>query len=155
MLDGSPWPPSTRHRLGCPVAILHKRRTSGTETVVTQVVGDVRDRPCLIIDDMISTGGTIARAVEALLAAGARREIVIAASHGLFVGEARARLGHEVIQGVFVTDSVAADRSWPRLRVVPIAPLIAEAIRRLHAGGSLGDLFQDAPAPGGPAPQSR
>jgi ribose-phosphate pyrophosphokinase len=140
------------HRLGCPVAILHKRRTSGTETVVTQVVGDVRDRPCLIIDDMISTGGTIARAVEALLTAGARREIVIAVSHGLFVGEARARLDHEVIQGVFVTDSVAADRSWPRLRAVPIAPLIAKAIRRLHAGGSLGDLFQDAPAPGGPAP---
>ena len=95
------------HRLGCPVAILHKRRTSGTETVVTHVVGDVRDRPCLIIDDMISTGGTIARAVEALLAAGARPEIIVAASHGLFVGEARARLGHEVIQEVFVTDSVA------------------------------------------------
>ena len=50
------------HRLGGPVAILHKRRTSGTETAVTHVVGDVRDRPCLIIDDMITTGGTIARA---------------------------------------------------------------------------------------------
>jgi ribose-phosphate pyrophosphokinase len=138
------------HRLDCPVAILHKRRTSGTETVVTQVVGDVRDRPCLIVDDMISTGGTIARAVEALLAAGARREIVIAASHGLFVGDARAKLDHEAIQGVFVTDSVAADRPWPRLRVVPIAPLMAEAIGRLHAGGSLGDLFRDAPASSGP-----
>ena len=55
-------------RLGSPVAVLHKRRTSGTETVITHVVGDVRGRPCLIIDDMISTGGTIARAVEALLA---------------------------------------------------------------------------------------
>ena len=59
------------HRLGSPVAVLHKKRTSGTETDVTHVVGDVRGRPCLIIDDMISTGGTIARAVEALLAAGA------------------------------------------------------------------------------------
>ncbi len=58
------------------------------------------------------------------------------------MGEARAKLSHEAIQDVFVTDSVAADRSWPRLRVVPIAPLIAEAIRRLHAGGSLGDLYQ-------------
>jgi ribose-phosphate pyrophosphokinase len=138
------------HRLGCPVAVLHKRRTSGTETVVTHVVGDVRDRSCLIIDDMISTGGTIARAVEALLEAGARREIVVAASHGLFVGEARAKLSHEAIREVFVTDSVSPDRSWPRLRVVPIAPLIAQAIRRLHAGESLGDLFQDAPTPGAP-----
>ena len=114
------------HRLGCPVVVLHKRRTSGTETEVTHVVGDVRGRPCLIIDDMISTGGTIARAVEALLAAGARPEIIVAASHGLFVGEARAKLSHEAIREVFVTDSVAADRSWPRLRVVPIAPLIAD-----------------------------
>jgi len=104
----------------------------------------------LIIDDMISTGGTIARAVEALLDAGARREIVVAASHGLFVGEARATLSHQAIQAVFVTDSVAADRSWPRLRIVPIAPLFAEAIRRLHAGGSLGDLFEDGPTPSAP-----
>jgi len=140
------------HRLGSPVAVLHKRRTSGTETQVTHVVGDVRGRSCLIIDDMISTGGTIARAVEALLEAGARREIVVAASHGLFVGEARAKLSHTAIRDVFVTDSVAADRSWPRLRVVSIAPLIAEAIRRLHAGGSLGDLFQDAPTASAPLP---
>ncbi len=139
-------------RLGSTVAVLHKRRTSGTETVITHVVGDVRGRPCLIIDDMISTGGTIARAVEALLASGARPEIVVAASHGLFVGEARARLSHEAIQEVFVTDSVSADRTWPRLRVVPIAPVIAEAIRRLHVGGSLGDLFHDVPSQGAPIP---
>ena len=142
-------------RLDSPVVVLHKRRASGTETQVTHVVGDVRGRSCLIIDDMISTGGTIARAVEALLAAGARPEIVIAASHGLFVGEAQAKLSHEAIQDVFVTDSVAADRSWPRLRVVPIAPLIAEAIRRLHAGGSLGDLFQEAPTPSATIPHSK
>jgi ribose-phosphate pyrophosphokinase len=142
------------HRLACPVAILHKRRTSGTETVVTQVVGDVHDRPCLIIDDMISTGGTIARAVEALLAAGACPEIIVAASHGLFVGEARAMLSHDVIQEVFVTDSVAADRSWPRLRVVPLAPLIASAISRLHACGTLGDLFQEAPTESAKIPHS-
>jgi len=133
------------HRLDSSVVVLHKRRVSGSETQVTHVVGDVRGRSCLIIDDMISTGGTIARAVEALLAGGALPDIVVAASHGLFVGEARAKLSHEAIQAVFVTDSLAADRSWPRLRVVPIAPLIAGAIRRLHAGGSLGDLFQEAP----------
>jgi len=132
-------------RLGCSVAILHKRRTSGTETEMTRLVGDVRGRSCLIIDDMISTGGTIVRAVEALLAAGALPEITVAATHGLFVGEARAKLSHKAISEVFVTDSVAVDRSWPTLRVVSIAPLVAAAIRQVLAGGSLGDLYQDVP----------
>ena len=110
--------------------------------MVTHVVGDVRGRPCLIIDDMISTGGTIARAVEALLAAGARPEIVVAATHGLFVGEARAKLSHEAIREVFVTDSVALnDPSWPHLHVVSIAPLIAGAIRRILGDHSLRDLY--------------
>ncbi len=130
------------HRLGTSVVVLHKRRASGTETEVTHVVGDVRDRPCLVIDDMISTGGTIARAVEALVAAGARPEIVVAATHGLFVGESRAKLNHEAIREVFVTDSVALnDPSWPHLHVVSVAPLIAGAIRRLLSDQSLGDLY--------------
>jgi ribose-phosphate pyrophosphokinase len=129
-------------RLGHPVVVLHKRRVSGTETEVTHVVGDVRDRPCLIIDDMISTGGTLARGVEALLGAGARPEMVVAATHGLFVGPARARLEHEAIREILVTDTVAASQaSWPRLRVVSVAPLLAAAIRRLRADGSLGDLY--------------
>ncbi len=135
-------------RLDAPVAILHKRRTSGTETSVTHVVGEVAGRPCLIIDDMISTGGTIARAVEALLSAGARPEIVVAATHGLFVGEARRNLGHEAVRAVVVADTVAdPGLAWPALQRVSVAPLLAEAIRRLRADGSLGDLFQDAPRP--------
>jgi ribose-phosphate pyrophosphokinase len=141
------------HWFGSPVAVLHKRRTSGTETRVTHVVGDVHDRPCLIIDDMISTGGTIAHAVEALLAAGARPEVVVAASHGLFVGEARAQLSHEAIREVLVTDSVAVEGSWPRLRIVPVAPLIAAAIRHIVAGESLSSLFPSAPTPSAPIPQ--
>ena len=133
------------HRLGGSVAILHKRRTSGTETAVTHVVGDVRDRPCLIIDDMISTGGTIARAVEALLQAGARPEIVVAATHGLFVDDAWGTLGHPAIREVFVTDSVVPVESERRLRIVGVAPLIAAAIRQLLAGGSLSELYRDVP----------
>ena len=130
------------HRLSASVVVLHKRRASGTETDVTHVVGDVRDRPCLVIDDMISTGGTIARAVEALVAAGARPEIIVGATHGLFVGEARAKLNHEAIREVFVTDSVTLnDPSWPHLHVVSIAPLIAGAIRRILGDHSLGDLY--------------
>lgn len=133
-------------RLGAPVVVLHKRRASSTETAVTHVVGDVRGRACLIIDDMISTGGTLARAIEALLAAGARPEFTIAAIHGLFIGEAVARLSHDAVRRVFITDTTAQTLgAWPRLEVVSVAPLLAAAIRQIRADGSLGDLFQGAP----------
>jgi ribose-phosphate pyrophosphokinase len=129
------------HRLKTSVIVLHKRRESETETKVTHLVGDVVDRACLIIDDMISTGGTMAESIEALLSAGARPEITIAATHGLLMDGARENLSHESVREVFVTDTVAPkDKAWPQLRVISIAPLIAEAIRRFMTDGSLGDL---------------
>jgi ribose-phosphate pyrophosphokinase len=115
--------------LGAPVAVLHKERSSGVETRVTRLVGDVRDRPCLIIDDMISTGGTIVESVDALLEAGARPEITVAATHGLLLSGAREKLTRPETRHVFVTDTVAPPaHDWPQLRVVSIAPLIASAI---------------------------
>ena len=128
-------------RLGSSVIVLHKQRKSGTETEVTRIVGDVRDRACLIVDDMISTGGTLARSIEALLSAGARPDITIAATHGLFVAGARAKLSHESVRAIFVTDTVATQETdWPQLQVVSIAPLIAKAIQRFKANESIGDL---------------
>ncbi len=129
-------------RLDTSVVILHKRRESGTETTVTRVVGDVRDRPCLIIDDMISTGGTIAKAIEALLAAGARPEITLAATHGLLVKGALDKLSHEAVQEIFITDTIPSNhKDWPKLQVVSVAPLIATAIQRFMTDGSISDLF--------------
>jgi ribose-phosphate pyrophosphokinase len=128
--------------LGLSTAVLHKKRESGAETRVVQVVGEVRDRPCLIIDDMISTGGTIARAVEALLKAGALPEITVAATHGVFVTGARAQLSHPALREIFVTDTVAPhENDWPALRVVSVAPLLAAAIYRLATRESVSDLF--------------
>ncbi len=129
------------HALGLPVVVLHKHRESATETDVTRVVGEVRGKSCLIVDDMISTGGTIARSVEALIRAGARPDVVVAATHGLFVGEARRRLRDANIRGLYVTDSVPVEADgWPELHVVSVAPLLAEAIRQLSSGGSLTSL---------------
>lgn len=129
-------------RLDCPVIVLHKHRSSGTETAVTRIVGDVRDRPCLIIDDMISTGGTLARSIEALLNAGALPEMTIAATHGLFISEARAKLSHPSVKGICVSDSVAPPTEpWPLLQVISIAPLLASAIQQVTIGGSLSALF--------------
>lgn len=114
------------------VAVVQKRRLSGRETATLQIVGDVRDRPCLIVDDMITTGGTVAGCVDALERSGARSGVLVAATHGLFVADAVERLDHAGVDKVWVTDTLpqagtlAIDRT-----VVPIAPLIATAIQQL------------------------
>ncbi len=139
-------------RLGAGVVVLHKERKNGTATSVVKVVGDVRGRPCLIIDDMISTGGTIAEAVAALLREGARPEMIVAATHGLFVGDARARLSHPAIRAIYVTDSVPAPvEPWAGLNIVFLAPLLAAAIRRFRSDESIGDLYAQVIHSGGAA----
>lgn len=100
------------------------------------------DRPCPIVDDMISTGGTLARSIEALLNVGARPDITIAATHGLFIAGARAKLSHPSIRAIFVTDTVTTQETdWQQLQVVSIAPLLAKAIQRFLSDGSMSDLF--------------
>jgi ribose-phosphate pyrophosphokinase len=91
---------------------------------------------------MISTGGTLASAIEALLQAGARPELTIAATHGLFLAGARQKLMHEAVKKVLVTDTVAGvPTDWPCLQIVSIAPVIAGALKRLWEHRSLGDLY--------------
>jgi ribose-phosphate pyrophosphokinase len=124
--------------LGAEVVVLHKRRTrEGVEMV--RVVGDVAGRACLLIDDMISTGGTIAQAAKVLVEKGARPGIVVAATHGLFIGPARERLDDPAVKAVFVTDTIAPSvAGWDKLRVVPVGDVFAAAVRRyiegLHRG---------------------
>ena len=113
-------------RLGLPLAVMHKRRGSGHETTVTHVVGDVGDRPCLIIDDMISTGGTIVESANALREAGSRSEFIVSATHGVFVDGACTRMADAGVKRVIVTDSVTEpERRCPNAEVVSIAPLLA------------------------------
>ena len=132
-------------RLELPVAIVHKTRLSGGSVQSHGIAGDVRGRRPLIVDDMISTGGTLAGAIAALLEAGAIPEITIAATHGLFVGPAAERLTPLPITRLLVTDTVdsVTPAALPVQRV-SIAPLVADAIRRLHRGQSLSDLLLHA-----------
>ena len=128
-------------RLKTSVVVLHKQRESGTQTKVVHLVGDVRERACLVIDDMISTGGTMGKSIEALLKAGARPEIIIAATHGLLLEGARENLSHEGVRAVFVTDTVPVRHAdWSQLKVVSVAPLIAAALRQFMTDGSLSAL---------------
>ncbi|HYL97547.1 MAG TPA: ribose-phosphate pyrophosphokinase [Blastocatellia bacterium] len=129
-------------KLGARVAVLHKRRESPSAAKVTQVVGDVKNRACLIIDDMISTGGTLSAAVDALLESGARGEIYIAATHGVFAEGARQALDREALRSLIVTNTIPVSAaSWPALEIVSLANLLADAIRRFVSGGSVSDLY--------------
>ena len=128
-------------RLDLPLAVLHKRRDSGTETHVTHVVGEVEGRPCLIIDDMISTGGTLVESMRALREAGASG-FRVAATHALLLRNALDRLADAGVERVFVTDTIPP-RDDPRgiLRIVSVAPLLASALRHLVQDESLQELF--------------
>jgi ribose-phosphate pyrophosphokinase len=129
-------------RLGCDVAILPKRRLSGREVVMGEPIGEVQGRSCLIIDDMISTGGTILKGIEALRRAGARPDVRVVATHGVFTDGAREKLIAAGVAELLVTDSVATPPGEPAaVSRVSVAPLLATALRRIVAGESLRDLF--------------
>ena len=128
--------------LNLSVAIIHKSRVSGAEVTVQRIVGDVRDRQILVVDDMITTGGTIEKAITALLEAGCSSGLKVAASHGLFVGNAAERLGKLPIEEIYLSDSVPKPEPFPLpLQVSSLAPLLAETIQRLHRLESLGDFL--------------
>ncbi|HEX7090820.1 MAG TPA: ribose-phosphate pyrophosphokinase [Longimicrobiales bacterium] len=123
--------------LGTRLAVLHKRRQTGAEVEATGLSGDVRGRDCILIDDMISTGGTLVEAARVLREAGAKPGFIAVATHGLLVGRALEKLVAAGITRVLVTDSVAPrHEASPEVQVVPIAPLIAEALRGIRARGT-------------------
>ena len=126
-----------------PVAVVRKTRVSGVAVRSEEIAGDVAGRPAVIVDDMISTGATIEAAAGVLLAHGGAPDVVVAATHGLLVGTAADRLGRLPVRCVLTTDSVARDQGvpMPALRVESVAPLLAEAIGRLHHNQPLGDLL--------------
>jgi ribose-phosphate pyrophosphokinase len=132
-------------RLDAPVAVVHKLRISAEEVRVHGVVGDVRGRVPVVVDDMISTGGTIEAAVRALVAAGSAPEALVVASHALLVGPAVERLRGVPVRWLVATDSVPPPvESGLPLHTASLAPLLAEAITRLHRDESLSELLGQA-----------
>ncbi len=132
-------------RLSCPLAIIHKRRDPdvANEVKVFEVVGEVVGRTCILVDDMIDTAGTITKAADALFANGAA-DVVAASTHGVFSGPAVDRLKNSRISDVVVTDTlpIPPDRQFDKLTVLPIAGLIARAIREVFEDGSVTSLFE-------------
>ena len=129
---------------GIPLAFIHKTRDPlvPNEATANRVVGDVDGRTCVIVDDMIDTGGTIVKAAEALFDAGAA-EVIVAATHAVLSGPAVDRLKNSRISEVIVTDTlpISEDQMFDKLTVLSIAPLIARAIREVFDDGSVTSLF--------------
>lgn len=129
--------------LGLRTAVVHKSRLSGAEVQVQSIVGDVRDRRPLIVDDMISTAGTLEAATDALLRAGCARPVSIAATHGILVGAATERLRRLPLEHLWLTNSIPLQSPdlAGTLKVIDIGALLAEVVRRLHHGCPVADLL--------------
>jgi ribose-phosphate pyrophosphokinase len=130
-------------RLGTDLAIVDKRRERAGESEVMNIIGDVEGKPCVLIDDIIDSGGTICNAAEALLKNGAT-EVYAYATHGVLTGGAVARIKASKLKSMVVTDTIAvtADvRDCPNIRTISIAPLLGEAMRRINNEASVSSLF--------------
>ena len=131
-------------RLGAPLAIIHKRRDPNVPNQVSvhELVGEVEGRTCVLVDDMIDTGGTIVAAAKALKENGAKR-VIVAATHAVFSHPAVERLSDGSVDAVLVTNTlpITPDKEFPTLTVLSIAPLIAKAITAVFGDDSVTSLF--------------
>jgi len=129
---------------GAPLAFIHKSRRTDrpNETVANRVVGDVKGRMCVLVDDMIDTGGTVVKAAEAIMAEGASG-VIIAATHAILSDPAVDRLKNSSAQEVVVTNTlpVGPDHDFDKLTTLSIAPLVARAIREVFEDGSVTSMF--------------
>jgi len=130
-------------RIECPIAIIDKRRTKPNEAKALHLIGDVSGRTAIIVDDMIDTAGTLTQAVDSLLRNGAKKVFAVA-THAVLSGPAISRLTESGIEKVLVTDTIplsAAAQACGKIEVISVAPLVAEAIRRIYGNDSVSSLF--------------
>jgi ribose-phosphate pyrophosphokinase len=130
-------------RMNAPLAIIDKRRTDVNVAEVMNIIGEVRGRDCLMVDDLVDTAGTLVKGVEALLQQGART-VTACATHAVLSGPAVERICTSPVQELVVTNSIplAQEASGcSKIRVLSVAPLLARAIQSIHEGGSISTLF--------------
>jgi ribose-phosphate pyrophosphokinase len=130
-------------RVNADLAIVDKRRERAGESEVMNIIGDVSGRTCILVDDIVDSGGTLCNAAEALLKKGAR-EVRAYVSHGVLSGGAVARIRASSLKELVITDSIQATeavRGSPNIRLITIAPLLGEAIRRISHEESVSSLF--------------
>ena len=135
-------------RLGMELAVIDKRRLGGDSAVASRVIGDVEGKVVLLFDDMVTTGGTVSEAVRLLRKNGVDR-FLLAATHGVFAGPAVERVRRADIDRVIVTNTIPlhaeAVKGLPQITVLSVAPLLGEAIRRIHSNQSVSAMFNKVP----------
>jgi ribose-phosphate pyrophosphokinase len=132
--------------LELPLVVMHKRRTSFSRADITHVVGDIEGKVAVVIDDVIA-GGSILSSADALVEAGARPEIYFSITHGVLLPTALQRLENPVIKKLIVTDTIDQPqqvRANPKIGIVSVADLLAQAIWRIHMGESISSLIEKA-----------
>lgn len=130
---------------GADLAIIDKRRPQPNEAQVMHIIGDVRGRDCIIVDDIADTAGTLCKAVEALKENGAAK-IAAYITHPVLSGQAIENIQSSLLDELVVTDTIPlrdAARNCPRIRAISLSPMIAEAIRRICGAGSLSRMFKE------------
>ncbi|KAE8743801.1 hypothetical protein FOCC_FOCC009577 [Frankliniella occidentalis] len=138
---------SIADRLNVEFALIHKERKKANEVASMVLVGDVKDRVAILVDDMADTCGTICHAAEKLLEAGATRVYAIL-THGIFSGPAISRINNACFEAVVVTNTIPQDghmKDCPRIQCIDVSMMFAEAVRRTHNGESVSYLFSNVP----------
>ncbi len=130
-------------RLGASLAIIDKRRDRPNASEVMHLIGDVKDRDCIIVDDIVDTAGTLCNAARAVMEAGARR-VVACCTHGVLSGPAVQRIAESPLEHVVVTNSITLRpeaQACPKIKTISLGTLLGEAIRRIHNSDSVSSLF--------------
>lgn len=130
--------------LNSPIAIIAKRRPAPNQVEIMEIIGDVSGKTCVMIDDLIDTGGTIVQGAEALMKRGANA-VHACCTHGVLSGNAIERVRRSSLRSLVVTDTVPLpdEKHIPKIKVLSVAPLIADAIKRIHEDSSVSELFQN------------
>ena len=126
--------------LNADLAIVDKRRPRPNEAAIMNIIGDVKGRNAIILDDMIDTGGTLTKVADAIKNAGAIK-VYAAASHGVLSGQAIEKIQKSSLEEVVITNSITHDTELPKIKVLSIASLLAEAITKIYNDESLNTLF--------------
>ena len=127
-------------KINSPIAVIDKRRERPNEAKAFHIIGDIKDKVAVIVDDMIDTAGTLCAAVDHLIQQGAK-EVYAVVTHPVFSGPAIKRIENSHLKEVWVTDTIPLKQNSRKVNCISIAPLVAEAIKRIHSKGSVSALF--------------
>ena len=130
-------------RLGCPLAIVDKRRQKANVSEVMNIIGDVRGKKVILIDDMVDTAGTLCNSAQALIDKGGATEVIACATHGVLSGPAIERLQNSCIKELILLDTIPRppEKAIPKITLLPVAPLFAEAIERIYEDKPVSTMY--------------